>query len=184
MNGDVGRHMTETAVIDRIVFREVAADRWPDFERLFECRGGPKACWCMVWRATPEEAKHTDGVSRKAAIAERITAGTTLMKNLLRGALWHHDQPTVGSLMMAALTKAFGQSLASSLFAGCAAKALLNESLPQPSTLPSPEVRRLWRLIQSIQSLRAIDSWVSFPHSKPQDFARWGALALGGMSFN
>lgn len=68
--------MTEAAEIDRVVFREVTADSWPDFERLFECRGGPKACWCMVWRATPGEAKHTDGASRKAAIAKRIAAGT------------------------------------------------------------------------------------------------------------
>lgn len=70
--------MTDAAAIERIVFHEVTADRWPDFERLFECRGGPKACWCMVWRATPEEAKHTDGANRKAAIAKRITAGATL----------------------------------------------------------------------------------------------------------
>ncbi len=70
--------MTEAAEIDCIVFREVTANRWPDFERLVECRGGPKACWCMVWRATPEEAKHTDGASRKAAIAKPIAAGTTV----------------------------------------------------------------------------------------------------------
>jgi GNAT superfamily N-acetyltransferase len=63
-------------MIDRIVFREVTTDTWTDFERLFECRGGPKACWCMVWRATPEEAKHTDGASRKAAMTKRIAAGT------------------------------------------------------------------------------------------------------------
>jgi GNAT superfamily N-acetyltransferase len=68
--------MTEVAAIDRIVFRAVTADTWPDFERLFECRGGPKACWCMVWRATPEEAKQTNGTSRKVAIAKRIAAGT------------------------------------------------------------------------------------------------------------
>lgn len=37
--------------------------------------GGPKACWCMVWRATPQEAKRTDGASRKAAMAKRISAG-------------------------------------------------------------------------------------------------------------
>jgi GNAT superfamily N-acetyltransferase len=70
--------MTETAAIDRIVFREVTAETWPDFEKLFECRGGPKACWCMVWRATPEEAKHPNGASRKAAMAKRIAAGTTV----------------------------------------------------------------------------------------------------------
>jgi GNAT superfamily N-acetyltransferase len=70
--------MSEAAEIDRIVFREVTPDRWPDFERLFQSRGGPKSCWCMVWRAAPEEARHRDGASRKTAIARRITAGTTI----------------------------------------------------------------------------------------------------------
>lgn len=70
--------MIESAAIDRIVFSEVTAARWPDFEGLFECRGSPKACWCMVWRAMPEEAKHRDGASRKAAMAKRIAAGTTV----------------------------------------------------------------------------------------------------------
>lgn len=112
--------MGEVPAIDRITFREVTPERWPDFERLFECRGGPKACWCMVWRATPEEAKHPDGRSRKAAMATRVAGGTLVgclaiwMRSRLRGALWHRDQPTVGWLTMAALTKAFGQSRVSS----------------------------------------------------------------------
>lgn len=59
-----------------LTFQEVTAHRWPDFERLFESKGSPKFCWCMVWRASPSEAKHADGVSRKAAMAERIGAGT------------------------------------------------------------------------------------------------------------
>lgn len=67
--------MTKPSELDRLVFHEVNQSRWPDFERLFENRGGPKACWCMVWRATSEEAKHTDGASRKAAMARRIAAG-------------------------------------------------------------------------------------------------------------
>jgi GNAT superfamily N-acetyltransferase len=70
--------MTITAAIDRIVFREVTPERWPDFERLFQCRGGPKSCWCMVWRATPEEGRHRDAASRKAAMARRIASGTTV----------------------------------------------------------------------------------------------------------
>ena len=64
------------SVADRMVFREVTHDNWRDFEGLFECRGGPKACWCMVWRATPVEAKQTDRLTRKAAMKARITAGT------------------------------------------------------------------------------------------------------------
>lgn len=66
--------MTDSSELDHLVFHEVDQSRWPDFERLFENQGGPKACWCMVWRATPQEAKHTDGASRKAAIAKRIAA--------------------------------------------------------------------------------------------------------------
>lgn len=54
---------------------EVDHDRWADLERLFESRGGPKACWCMVWRATPQESKHTDGASRKAALRRRVQEG-------------------------------------------------------------------------------------------------------------
>lgn len=67
--------MTEPSELDRLAFHEVEQNRWGDFERLFESRGGPKACWCMVWRATPEEARRTDGASRKAAMAKRIAAG-------------------------------------------------------------------------------------------------------------
>lgn len=48
---------------------------WPDLERLFEARGGPKSCWCMVWRATPEEARRRDGPSRKRALERRVRAG-------------------------------------------------------------------------------------------------------------
>jgi GNAT superfamily N-acetyltransferase len=47
---------------------EVDASRWPDFERLFESRGGPKACWCMLWRARGAETKPMNGAARKLAI--------------------------------------------------------------------------------------------------------------------
>ncbi len=62
-------------VVDRLVFHEVGRERWADLERLFESRGGPKACWCMVWRATPPERRRTDGASRKAALRRRVQAG-------------------------------------------------------------------------------------------------------------
>lgn len=34
-------------------FLPVTPERWPDLARLFEGRGGPKYCWCMVWRPWP-----------------------------------------------------------------------------------------------------------------------------------
>lgn len=67
--------MTFAAEPDRLAFRPVDAVRWPDMERLFESRGAPGYCWCMAWRQTPEEAKHTDHASRKAYMRARVLAG-------------------------------------------------------------------------------------------------------------
>jgi len=60
---------------EKLEFHEVDSERWTDFERLFEGRGGPKYCWCMVWRQTPAEAKLRDGASRKAALLKRVSSG-------------------------------------------------------------------------------------------------------------
>jgi ribosomal protein S18 acetylase RimI-like enzyme len=59
-----------------LVFREVTVQTWADFESLFESKGSPKSCWCMVWRATVEEAKRTDSASRKGAMERRVSSGT------------------------------------------------------------------------------------------------------------
>jgi GNAT superfamily N-acetyltransferase len=64
------------ATAPRLRFAAVTPARWPDFERLFDARGGPKNCWCMVWRSTPEEARDTSSAHRKKTMAERIHAGT------------------------------------------------------------------------------------------------------------
>jgi GNAT superfamily N-acetyltransferase len=54
-----------------LTFREVDQEIWPDLEQLFESRGGPKYCWCMVWRATPKESKGNAQV-HKAALKHRV----------------------------------------------------------------------------------------------------------------
>lgn len=61
-----------------LTFREVDKSNFADFVHLFESRGGPKSCWCMVWRATSIEAKHTDGKSRRAALCSRVAAGVPI----------------------------------------------------------------------------------------------------------
>ncbi len=61
--------------LKKLTFHEVDRSRLEDFVALFESRGGPKNCWCMVWRATAEEAKRTDGASRKAAFTRRVRQG-------------------------------------------------------------------------------------------------------------
>jgi GNAT superfamily N-acetyltransferase len=63
---------------DRLTFREVDKRTWRDFERLFESKGAPKYCWCMAWRATPEEVRDTARGSRKRAIKKRVAAGTPI----------------------------------------------------------------------------------------------------------
>lgn len=55
-------------------FREVDQDRWDDLAQLFEARGGPKNCWCMVWRAKPAGAKAKDTKTRKAALKAALRA--------------------------------------------------------------------------------------------------------------
>lgn len=56
-------------------FRPVVAAMWPDFERLFESRGGPSYCWCMPYRATPEENRQLDRTTRKHGMRSRVMAG-------------------------------------------------------------------------------------------------------------
>lgn len=67
-------------VIDasRLEFRPVEGERWADLVRLFEGRGGPKYCWCMVWReAGPNRGQLTND-DRKALLATRVEAGTPI----------------------------------------------------------------------------------------------------------
>ncbi len=62
--------------LERLVFHAVDRRRWGDLVRLFESRGGPKHCWCMIWRATPRESTRTDGRRRQATLKRRVYQGT------------------------------------------------------------------------------------------------------------
>ncbi|MEQ1900436.1 MAG: GNAT family N-acetyltransferase [Devosia sp.] len=63
---------------DRLAFKPVTPALWADFEALFGGPGGPKACWCMVWRATPVEGRESKGPARKLQMQGRILAGATV----------------------------------------------------------------------------------------------------------
>lgn len=56
-------------------FRSVTPDRWPDLAALFEARGGPKHCWCMVWRPWPTGVERSPATKR--AELERTVLGDT-----------------------------------------------------------------------------------------------------------
>ncbi|MHA1549084.1 MAG: GNAT family N-acetyltransferase [Alphaproteobacteria bacterium] len=42
--------------MDKLVFRDLDTSTWDDLETLFSAPGGPKHCWCMVWRPKPRGA--------------------------------------------------------------------------------------------------------------------------------
>ena len=58
--------------LENLEFREVDRARWDDFERLFEARGGPKYCWCMVWRRMPRGVSRSDAQAKNQAKKDAI----------------------------------------------------------------------------------------------------------------
>ena len=58
-----------------MAFHEVTPGRWPDLERLFEARGGPKYCWCMAWRSMDKSSDLTGNAAKKAALESRVIGG-------------------------------------------------------------------------------------------------------------
>ena len=59
----------------RLTFREVTAERLDDFVALFESKGAPKTCWCMVWPVASAQTRRGKGPARKAAMTTRIKKG-------------------------------------------------------------------------------------------------------------
>ena len=53
---------------------------WPDMERLFEARGGPHYCWCMLWRQGPPGFRNGSGSVRR-----------NRLKSLMRGYVERND---------------------------------------------------------------------------------------------
>jgi GNAT superfamily N-acetyltransferase len=56
----------------QVKIRPVDKNNWDDFEALFESKGGPSYCWCMVWRMNKEELKQNNSTCRKEFIKRRI----------------------------------------------------------------------------------------------------------------
>jgi GNAT superfamily N-acetyltransferase len=71
--------------LDDLSFRPVTEETWPAFEAFFSEPGGPKHCWCMVWRRTSEEGKLQAGADRKRMLHERIADGNPVGLLAYRG---------------------------------------------------------------------------------------------------
>ena len=88
--------MTSPEATPALTFRPVTKARWADFDRLFSAPGGPKHCWCMVWRRTPEELReHPSGRTRKPLIKGRVDHGQTI------GILGYRDDEPVAWVSIA-----------------------------------------------------------------------------------
>lgn len=62
----------------QLEFGPITSQRWTDLERLFESRGGPHYCWCMVWRRN-EFARSIPGkAGKKAALRRRVDDGVAI----------------------------------------------------------------------------------------------------------
>lgn len=55
--------------------RPVTEATWPDLERLFEARRGPRYCWCMAWRPM-ENRSSAPPEARKAALRGSVDSQT------------------------------------------------------------------------------------------------------------
>jgi GNAT superfamily N-acetyltransferase len=62
---------------DCFEFKGVDEARWDDLAALFEARGGPHNCWCMVWRDKPAAAKDATGNDRKSALKRALRSRVT-----------------------------------------------------------------------------------------------------------
>ena len=59
-----------------IKFFEVDRSRWDDLEHLFESKGGPSYCWCMVWRPMPKGSSRSDRHAKKESLRQQVLQGT------------------------------------------------------------------------------------------------------------
>jgi GNAT superfamily N-acetyltransferase len=59
-----------------LVIRPVTSENWADFEKLFESRGGPKSCWCTVWRTVQDgQDSERPATAKKREMERRISEG-------------------------------------------------------------------------------------------------------------
>jgi len=63
---------------DRFTCQRVDADNWRDLEMLFESRGGPHNCWCMVWRKMDQQRNRSTKSDKKNALQKYVDDQTPI----------------------------------------------------------------------------------------------------------
>jgi GNAT superfamily N-acetyltransferase len=55
-----------------LLYTPVDNSNWTDLEKLFECKGGPHNCWCMVWRNMKEGTDRANKADKKASLGNYV----------------------------------------------------------------------------------------------------------------
>ena len=74
----------------KLAFHPVTKGRWADFEQLFEGKGAPHYCWCMVWRTNENKRSQPGKSGKKASMKKRADEGTPV------GLLAYSDNVPIG----------------------------------------------------------------------------------------
>jgi hypothetical protein len=88
-------------------FRSVTPENMADLAALFDGRGGPRHCWCMMWR------NQIDGKSAPSAAEDRRTAMVNLVHARKPVGILGYDQDIPVAWCSIAPREQFGRSLSS-----------------------------------------------------------------------
>ena len=159
-------------------FAPVTKARWPDFEKLFEAKGGPSYCWCMAWRDMPNRQNATNA-ERKAAMSAFVADGTPV------GLLGYIGDEVAGWCSVAprdtlrnfrpsrTTTKmAYGPWFASLSLGSTGSPVLARPCSTRLSNTRFTKARNQSRLIRSTRTFLAIASWASKKCSPSAAFAK------------
>jgi len=64
--------------MNKITYKNLTSDTWPDFERLFGEKGACGGCWCMHWRLRNKDYKNLKGVGNKRAMKKLVKEGNQI----------------------------------------------------------------------------------------------------------
>lgn len=55
-----------------LLYIPIDKSNWNDLETIFESKGGPHNCWCMVWRNMNEGTDRTKKADKKASLENYV----------------------------------------------------------------------------------------------------------------
>jgi len=62
----------------KLNYKPVDKSNWTDLEKLFESKGGPHNCWCMVWRNMKERTDRANKADKKKSLKDHVDNKTPI----------------------------------------------------------------------------------------------------------